>query len=102
MTTTVLNTKIGEIVNKIPDTSSLVTTTVHNTKIGKVEDKLPYAGGLVKITDYNAKISDIEKKCFTTSDYNNFTKEILDAKIKEQKLVDQFHISNLVKNPDLK
>ena len=27
-------------------------------------------------------------KCFTTSHYNKFTKEILDEKIKEKKLVD--------------
>ena len=32
----VLNTKIGEVENKIPDTSSLVTTTVLNTKIEDV------------------------------------------------------------------
>ena len=32
-TKTVLNTKISEVENKIPDTSSLVTTTVLNTKI---------------------------------------------------------------------
>ena len=33
MTTTVLDTKISEVVNKIPDTSNLVTTSVLNTKI---------------------------------------------------------------------
>ena len=41
MITPVLNTKISEIQNKIPDTSSLVTTTVLNTKIIKVENKIP-------------------------------------------------------------
>ena len=39
MTTTVLNTKINEVENKIPDTSILVTTTVLNRKITEVEDK---------------------------------------------------------------
>ena len=42
MTTTVLNTKISKIDNKIPDTSSLVITTALNTKIGQ---------GLNKISD---------------------------------------------------
>ena len=41
MTTAVLNTKIGEVENKIPDTSSLVTTTVLNTKFSEVENKPP-------------------------------------------------------------
>ena len=38
MATTVLNTNIEEVVDKIPDTDSLVNTTVFNTKneeIGK-------------------------------------------------------------------
>ena len=41
MTATVSNTKISEVENKIPDTSSLVTPTVFNTKIREVENKLP-------------------------------------------------------------
>ena len=44
---------------------------------------------------------DIEKNNFTASDYNKFTKEILDAKIKETELVDKSYISNLVKSSDL-
>ena len=39
MTITVLNTKISEVENKIPNTSSLTTTTVLNTKLGEVEKK---------------------------------------------------------------
>ena len=38
---TVLNTKIIEVENKIPDTSSLVTTIIFNTKISKAENKIP-------------------------------------------------------------
>ena len=38
MTTAVLNTKISEVENKIPDTGGLVTATVLNTKIEKVEN----------------------------------------------------------------
>ena len=36
----VLNTKISEVEDKIPDTSSLATTTVSNTKISEVEYKI--------------------------------------------------------------
>ena len=36
-----MNTKISEVENKIPDTSSLLTSTVLNTKIGEVENKIP-------------------------------------------------------------
>ena len=39
MTTTVLNTEISEVENKVSDTSGLVTTTALNTKIGEVEKK---------------------------------------------------------------
>ena len=38
MATIVLNTKISEAENKIPDTSSLV---VLNTKVSAVENKIP-------------------------------------------------------------
>ena len=43
----------------------------------------------------------MKKIYFITSNYNKFTKEILDAKIKEKKLVDQSDICNLVRNSDL-
>ena len=41
VTATGLNTKINEVENKIPDTSSLVITTVLHTKISEVENKFP-------------------------------------------------------------
>ena len=69
-----------------------MTSTIFNTKIGEVENKIPGFSGLFKKTDYNAKISDIEKKYFTTSNYNKFTKKPLDAKIKEKGLFDKFNI----------
>ena len=83
------------------DTSGVVTTTVFNTKIGEVENKIPHASSLVKKTDYNTKISDIEAKYFTTSDYNKFAKEILHAKIKGKGVVDKSDIFYVVKNSDL-
>ena len=46
-------------------------------------------GNLVKKkTNYKAKILDVESKYFTTSDFNKFTNDILDAKIKNKNLVD--------------
>ena len=101
VTTTVLDTKIGEVENQIPDTGALVTTTVLDTKIGEVQKKIPDVSGFFKKVDYNMKISDFGKKYLTTSDYNKFAKEILDAKIKEEGLVDKSDISNLAKNSDL-
>ena len=41
MTTTFPNTKISEVKNKIPETSSFVTNTVLNTKIGEGDNKIP-------------------------------------------------------------
>ena len=41
MTTTVLNTKISQVENKIPNYSNLVTTNILNTKISEVENKIP-------------------------------------------------------------
>ena len=65
MTTAVLDTKIGEVLNNIPDVSGYL-------------------------------ISDIEKT-FTTSDYNKFKDELIDAKMKGKGLVDKSVISNLIK-----
>ena len=41
MTTTALNTKISEVENKVPNTSSLVATTILNTKVNEVKNKNP-------------------------------------------------------------
>ena len=82
-----MNTKISEVEHKIPDASGLVNTTVFNAKIGEIENKMPNVS-LVKKTAYITKISDIEKKYCITSDYNKFTKDIFDAKVKEKKWVD--------------
>ena len=42
--------------------SALVTTTVLNTKIGEVENKIPDTSGVVRKTDYNITMSDTEGK----------------------------------------
>ena len=92
-----MNRKISEVENKIPDTSGLVNAEILDTKIGEVDNKIPDVSGLVKKTDYGFKALDIEKKYFTTSDYKIFNKKILDGKIKENKLADQFDISDISK-----
>ena len=42
------------------------------------------------------KIKDIESKYFATSDYNKFTDKILDANIKEKKLVNESDIADFI------
>ena len=66
-----------------------------------VENKIPDVSNLVKKTDYDAKISDIKSKCFATADYNKFTSQILDAKIKQKELVDKSAIAGFINNADL-
>ena len=97
MATTLLDVKIGKVENKIPDTRGLATTAVLNTKNGEDENKIPDVRSLFN----NAKISDITTKCFTTSNYNKFTNETLDAKIKIKRSVDKCSISNIVKKSKL-
>ena len=58
-------------------------TTVLNTKIREAENKIPSLSGLVKKkTHCNSKISGTEGKYLTTSEYDKFTGEIVDVKIK--------------------
>ena len=78
MTTTVLNTKMGEVKNKIPNATGLATTAVFSRKIEETKNKIPDVSGLVKKADFNAKMSNINKKYFTSSDYNKLTSGIFD------------------------
>ena len=70
MTITVLNTKISEIENKVPNTSSLVTTIVLNTKISKAENKIPN-----------------HDKYITTPEFNKLTAENSTARLRQVNLV---------------
>ena len=45
-----------------------MTTTILNTRIGEIENKIPDVNVLVKKVNYNAKISGMEKKYFITSE----------------------------------
>lgn len=71
-----------------------------NTQIEEVENKTPDVRGLIKETDYNVKISNIEAKYFTTSEYNTFTTQIVETKIKEKRLAGNsgniFFVKNLI------
>ena len=83
------------------DVSSLVAKALLNTKCGEIENKIPQITDLRKKTDYDAKIIDIEKKYFTAADYNKFTSETFDANIKQKELVNNSYMSNIIKNSDL-
>ena len=82
MTTTVLNTKISEV-EKILDTSSLVTTVVVNTKIEEVENKIP---------DHARYI--------TTQEFSKLTAENFGARLKQANLVNKtnFHSKQISYN----
>ena len=88
------------LIKIILDISGYVTRTVVDIKIKEVDNKISDLGGLVNKTDYDVKISEIEGKHFTTSDYNKFMSDTFHAKIKQNKLVPKFNISNLIKNSD--
>ena len=76
------NNKITAIEGETPDMTSLATATAFNDvkNIANVSD-------IAKKTNYDAKISDVETKYFTSSDYDKFTNEIIDNKIKKKHLV---------------
>ena len=71
--------KITAIEGKTLTTTGLDTTAILNA----VKNEIPNVSDIVKKTDYDAEIPDIDVKYFTMSDYNKFTNDILDAKIKK-------------------
>ena len=77
MTTTVFNTKISEVENKIPNTSNLVTTTVLNTKISEFENKIPN-----------------HDKYVTAPEFNELTAKKFAARLKQANLVDKTDFDN--------
>ena len=74
--------KNRNVYKKLPGTSGLVTTTVLDTKIEERHNKISNPSVLVNKADYDAKI--LEIYC-CTADYNKFTSDILDAKMKKKK-----------------
>ena len=76
-----------------PDTSCLVTTTVLNTKITEVENKIPNTSNVVTTTGLNTKIIENESKIpehdkyITTPEFNKVMTESFAARLKEASLV---------------
>ena len=64
----------------MPSITGLATTAALNT----VKNNTPNVSALVKKEDHDAEISEVTKKYLTTSDYNKFTNNILDAEITEK------------------
>ena len=90
--------KITETESKIPSNPGLATTAALTTN----ENKIPAVSILVKKTpDSAAKIFDIKSEYFTKSDYNKFTNEKLDLKIKQKGLVNKSDITRFIYNADL-
>ena len=93
-----LEKKITDADKKIPDTSGLLKKTDYNAKIIEIEGKIPSIFGLAttaaltavenKIPNFNNLVkkteNDIKSKYFTTADYNKFTSQTFDAKIKRK------------------
>ena len=75
--TTVLNTKISEVENKIPNTDCLVTTNVLNKKISEVENKIPD-----------------NSRYITTQEFNKLTAENFAARLKQDHLVNKTDFDN--------
>ena len=91
------DTKITDILGKIPIITGLVT----NAALAAVEKKIQNVSDLVKKTKYDAKVSEIYIKYFNRSDYDNFTTDILNTKIKQKELVDESDISRFKYKFDL-
>ena len=84
----------NDIKGKMPSITGLATTAALN--VAKYE--IPKVSDLVKQTHYEVKISNIKSKYFITSSYNKFKDNILDAKVKNKKLVHESDISGFIKN----
>ena len=91
------DTKITDILGKIPIITGLVTTAA----LAAVEKRIQNVSDLVKKTKYDAKVSEIYIKYFNRSDYDNFTTDILNTKIKQKELVDESDISRFKYKFDL-
>ena len=77
MTASVLNTNTGEVDDKIPYISNLVTTTDLNTKISKAENKIPD-----------------NSKNITTLEFNKLTAESFEVRLKQTNLLSKTYLNN--------
>ena len=74
-----MNTKIGEIENKIPDKKGLRTTNILSTKISEAENKIPDSSKYVTIT---------------TEGFNKLTAGHFAARLKQADLVNRIDFDN--------
>ena len=106
-TTAALNAGMKDVKNQIPSITNLATNASLNSKkmrlktkylvlqvnyncfLTTVENKIPKVSDLVKKADYDAEAKNIKDKVFITSDYNEFTNNTLDVKMKAKKLVNE-------------
>ena len=99
-----LNAKITEVKGEIANITNLASTTAFTT----VENKIPSVTNLVKKIDCNKNISEIEKKitdhnhdkCSATPEFNKFSAEIFDLRIKRTNLASKSDIANFVNKTD--
>ena len=123
----VYNAKVKNVEDKIPGITNLATKSTFHSKINEVkreilkitnlattsaltavENKIPSVSNLVKKTDYNTKINKIEKKIIdhnhniyiTTSEFNKFTAETFDLRLKRANLASKSDIANFVNKTD--
>ena len=97
---------ITELEKKIPDISNLAT----KTALTAVENKIPNVSNLVNKTDYNTKVTEIANKLnnhnhdeyITTPEFNKFSKEFFDARLKRANLVTKVDFDNAVSSLDSK
>ena len=92
-TNTTLNAKMIGVKGEIPNITNLATTAA----LTIVEKKISNVSDLVKKADYDAKISEMENKYFTTSDYNKFMSNAIEAKITQKKLVNESYLNEKIK-----
>ena len=89
---------LNRVKSKIPSVTGVATTP---PELSDLTNEGPNVSNLVKKANFYAKISDIEEKIFITSDYKKFMTNILDVKIKNEKLVTKSGISGFIYNSDL-
>ena len=72
-------------INKIKGETLSITGLATTAALNSVNNEIPNVSDLIKKAGYDTKPLNIDSKYFTTSDYNKFTNNILDAKIKNEK-----------------
>ena len=98
--------KVGDVVSKIPDISSLVTTTILIIKIGEIESKIPDTSSLVTATILNTKTGEVNNKFpdhakyITTPEIHKFAGSIFDTKLKQANLATNNDANTVEQHPN--